>query len=936
MISEFLGTYFSYYFRSFLGCYSCSETGKEVENGEQASSPEGDETKKKARRGRRGRKNKKKPDLNEGINEDFDNACSRDTIIDAISKVAISSCEMLDVVLNTDTVVKLTTSDSEDPNADSLEKYLSDEIESLRLNLEPVSLHNKNKEGEKREGDDFTVEIVSGEELGFEKQKEKRVRNRKKKKSEKAKEANTAVATESDKSLSTTKSTPDRKSKEIERKGKSPKLAKSPSKTSNKATISKTKSPRKSLGSENMEKEKFSDYMPDELVKAGLEDGSIVKGALRINKKNFREGYIKDPIGGLDIMLDGVKARNRALDGDEIAVKILPQETWKSCDRGVQKCGEVVAILQKMHHRKAAGCLTPMKMQNSVFALFVPKDYRMPRIRIPISQCPKNYKDTPEMTYLAEIFLWQDTTFAYGNLLKIIGMPGSIEIETDVILLDNGLDVTPYDPSMSKYFPKSPYKIPVSEFMYREDLRNQCIFTIDPSTARDLDDAVSFKKLEDEDSFEIGVHISDVAHFLSEDTPLDKIVKQRATTTYLVQSVFHMLPEDLCMLCSLTPGEDKLAFSVFWKVKPDFSIGEPRFTRSVIHSCCKMSYEHAQAIIDAPDDKVWEEHELPKILNSFSVNDVVSVVKGLRPIALNLRAGRFKNGALRIDQPKISFRIDAETGLPTEFNIYKNMECHRLIEELMLLANIAVANRLFEHFPDIAILRSHPSPHETLMSELSASLHDHGIDLDVSSSGAIHSCLEKYLSMEDVEKRAIGYGLSTMLAKPMARAKYICSLDTKAEDQWHYALSVPLYTHFTSPIRRYADVIVHRLLAASLKYTPNPDWQPDDVARIASNCNGKKWSAKAAEAVILSVLDYSFDVLVIDTGTSHRVYTNKLDKRMVCVDHDISKKTATIKWHQPDKSVQKVKVFSVIYVELKKGNDMKIMCSLTKPPCINK
>ncbi|XP_059476875.1 DIS3-like exonuclease 2 isoform X2 [Neocloeon triangulifer] len=921
---------------------NCIETENAVCE-ERTSEEEASDAQKPKKKTRRGRKNKNKLFSLEKLQQDAHES-NVDCVIEAIRKVAVSGCEMLDVVLGTETNVALPNIEKEDPGAAGLEKYFAEEIEQIenqsKSGESPAKPKRRPKAKKSASGTivegSAIIEIQPAEEaLEFEKQKKRKPRSRKKKE---------VIGTVEEKEQQEV----NKKKKTAE--GKENQLGESPSKSPRKGKGAKSRSPRKSSGMDN---EKFPDYWQEEVVKSALKEGTLIKGTLRINKKNFKEGYIKNPEGGLDIFLDGVKARNRSLEGDEVAVKILPEENWKNLgERGVQKSGEVIFILLKMHHRKTVGCLKPLQHKNSPFALLVPRDYRMPRIRIPVSQCPPNFDKNPDMVYQAEISLWQNTTYAFGNLLKLIGMPGTIEVETQSILLDNGLDVTPYDPSFNQYFPSQPYKIPEEEFKYREDFRKQCIFTIDPATARDLDDAVSFRKLEGEEGFEIGVHISDVAHFLTENTPLDEEVGQRATTTYLVQSVFHMLPVELCRLCSLTPGEDKLAFSVLWKVKPDCSIGEPRFTRSVIHSCCQMSYEHAQAIIEAPDDKVWTEEEMPKVHPPHSVKDVVNVVKGLRPIALKLRAGRFENGALRIDQPKVSFRVDAETGLPSEFNIYQNMECHRLIEELMLLANMAVANHLFNHFPDIAMLRSHPPPHDKLMEELSNSLKPAGIDLDVSSSAAIHACLEKFLAQEDVETKAIGYGLSALLAKPMARAKYLCSQDTQAEDQWHYALSVPLYTHFTSPIRRYADVVVHRLLAASLQYTPHPGWDPDHVAQMASVCNGKKWSAKTAgeksielflalylgmhgamveEAVVLSVMDYSLDVLVLRTGSTHRVYTNKFDAKEAKIEHNVKERTVKINWLQPSQVVQTVKTFSVVRVELSKASDLKIVSKLASP-----
>ncbi|KAF4529614.1 hypothetical protein B566_EDAN018024 [Ephemera danica] len=652
-------------------------------------------------------------------------------------------------------------------------------------------------------------------------------------------------------------------------------------------------------------------------------------------------------------MIEGIRNRNRALEGDEIAVQILPRDQWKGQGRQLQQTGMVVGILKMEHHRQAVGTLKPDKI-NPEFALLSPRDSRVPRIKVAAAKCPPNYTTMPEMLYLAEIKKWDNTNFASGTLERIVGMAGSIETETESILMENGLEVTPYGPEMAKYYPQLPYTIPQEEIDKREDLREMCIFTIDPATARDLDDAVSYKALPGGEC-EVGVHISDVSHFLQEGTPLDEMVSSRATTTYLVQSVYHMLPYDLCKLCSLTPGEDKLAFSVLWRVSADGTIGEPRFTRSILLSCCQMSYEQAQSIIDAPADKEWTEEDLPVLHGGFTPRQVVDTVLGLQPLALKLREGRFQGGALRIDQPKLSFGLDPDTGLPDRFSVYQNMECHRLIEELMLMANMAVAKQLRQKVPDLALLRCHPPPHDHMLPELQKALAHSNIELDITNSGTMHTSLQKYLGATDHQEVARGWALSALLSKPMARAKYFCASGSEEQDQWHYALSVPLYTHFTSPIRRFADVIVHRLLAYTLSYSPMPEWHPDMVQKLASNCNGKKYSAKRAgeqsselyltlyvgmhgplkeEAVVIDVKDQSFDVLVLRTGSNHRVYVNNFDSKVATSQYKSvapNVKEITVDW-KVSGIKQVIKLFCLVTVRLKKSDtELKIMASLCTP-----
>lgn len=468
-------------------------------------------------------------------------------------------------------------------------------------------------------------------------------------------------------------------------------------------------------------------------------------------------------------------------------------------------------------------------------------------------------------------------------------MCGDIRAETIAILRENCLNVQPYGNEIKPYLPFSTVVTP-DEISKRLDLRKECIFTIDPATARDLDDAVSCRKLDNGD-LEIGVHISDVSHWLKEGTPLDSIVAERATSTYMVESVYHMLPSELCTGCSLLPNLDRLAFSVLWTFK-DNSFGEPRFERTVINSCTQLAYEHVQAIIEDTETK------LPEIYHGFTSKDIISIVKCLYGITKKMREERFSGGALRIDQPKMCFELKPVTCEPVSYRIYEQRESHQLIEELMLLANMAVAEKLHNEYPKIALLRAHPSPSELLIGRLKALLERVGVMLDVSTAGALQHSLAIYMGNNDEICCARSLVLSHLCAKTMTRAHYLCANNEEDEYFHHYALNVPLYTHFTSPIRRFADVTVHRLLAGILDgpaATKKPEWTPDYVQEIAANCNKQKFNAKRAgeqslelyyihyvgqlgsldtRGVICEVRDTSFDVIVLDSGVVCKVYLN--------------------------------------------------------------
>ncbi|XP_053511232.1 DIS3-like exonuclease 2 isoform X4 [Artibeus jamaicensis] len=419
----------------------------------------------------------------------------------------------------------------------------------------------------------------------------------------------------------------------------------------------------------------FENYMSKEDVSEGLKKGTLIQGVLRINPKKFHEAFIPSPDGDRDIFIDGVVARNRALNGDLVVVKLLPEEQWKVIkpessdketegayesdlpeelcgsrlqqsskghndspdviveahgddsdsedghgntpdvlvdgvrklavcvpekgqedagapvtkdkstsmpqdtstvlEKSLQRSAKVVYIVEKKHSRAATGFLKLLTDKNSElfrkYALFSPVDHRVPRIYVPLKDCPREFvtrpKDYANTLFICRIVDWkEDSNFALGQLAKSLGQAGEIEPETEGILTEYGVDFSDFSSEVLECLPQSlPWTIPPEEFSKRRDLRKDCTFTIDPPTARDLDDALSCKPLADDNIFEVGVHIADVSYFVPEGSELDKVAAQRATSVYLVQKVVPMLPRMLCEeLCSLNPMTDKLTFSVIW------------------------------------------------------------------------------------------------------------------------------------------------------------------------------------------------------------------------------------------------------------------------------------------------------------------------------------------------------------------------------------
>ncbi|CAG2110099.1 unnamed protein product [Medioppia subpectinata] len=604
------------------------------------------------------------------------------------------------------------------------------------------------------------------------------------------------------------------------------------------------------------------------------------------------------------------------------------------CESFIQRTGQVVAICEAIHSRIAGGRLAHMKERNQNWALFIPNDSRMPRLRIPMNTCPPDFfhhsQHYSQSLFVAQLHEWKTTDhFPSGVLLKHLGNSGDIEAESEMILTENQIEFDEFPNEALFGLPNivddewndsgNQWHIPERELQYRRDFRNECVFTIDPSTARDLDDALSVKRLND-GNLEIGVHIADVSYFVKEGMPLDEIARRRTTSVYLVQKVIPMLPRILCeRLCSLNSGEEKLTFSVVWIIDKSGDILEEWFGRTIIKSCIKLSYELAQDMLDQPN-RQWQPYELPTIHGRWSAQQISESVNLLNEIAVKLRKHRFESGALKIDKLKLHFILDKESGLPSGFTPYVYKDSNRLIEEFMLLANMAVAHRIYKKFDEKAFLRCHPQPSENGIKDFNYFCKCNGFQVDTSTSLTLQRTLEAIVNNDENISRVV----ANFLLKAMQMATYCCpGMQSSGQTLHHYALNVPLYTHFTSPIRRYADVIVHRLLSASLSYTPEISDSMKDLHRLAKTCNDKKLSARLAsesssrlflniyvkhigkmetKGIVVQVFDHSFDVMVINCGTICRVYLNQLPLKKFTFETTHGKNQLILEWTDSTRS----------------------------------
>ncbi|KAJ3213909.1 hypothetical protein HDU67_002315 [Dinochytrium kinnereticum] len=682
----------------------------------------------------------------------------------------------------------------------------------------------------------------------------------------------------------------------------------------------------------------FEDYLSRPEVEEGLKNQTLYEAIIRINKRDPNDAYVTVEGMAEDVYISGKAARNRAFDGDLVVIKILEGEERKmAMDKGdnkkaarqredmekLKKCaaeidsevveereiwgvvdvdgliptvyGKVVFISEERANQTFVGTLTVESPLNrsgpkqsksedpktdvavnaSINIIwFKPSDRRVPFFVIPVENAPHEFLKEPlkHANYLwtATVKKWpSNCLFPYGSVHGCLGMMGELASETQALLLEHGIYWDEFSEAVLACLPATPWQIPATEVERRRDFRNTRIFSVDPATARDLDDALSVSDLGD-GTYQVGVHIADVSHFVEIGSALDEEAFLRATTVYLVQKAIPMLPRLLCEeLCSLNPGVDRLAFSVLFHMNADGKLlGDPWFGRSIIRSCAKLSYDHAQALIDNVDDETFATSLPPVTIDrEHKLDDVRKDTVLLHRLSVAMRKGRFEGGALAISSTKLWFAMD-DVGNPVGSGVYELKESNRMIEEFMLLANMAVAQRISAAFPETALLRRHEPPKPKPLRDFVDMAGKLGYAIDPTTSQSIQG------SFDAIRDPNVQEALRQLCIKPMQRAKYFCTGLIDLSQWGHYALCVPLYTHFTSPIRRYCDLVVHRLLDLALQGGGDVRGNGEDeeiksmytsreVGKIAKRCNERKFSSKDAQdasqrlylSAYLSILD---------------------------------------------------------------------------------
>lgn len=615
----------------------------------------------------------------------------------------------------------------------------------------------------------------------------------------------------------------------------------------------------------------------DEL-QGGISSGGLLKGKLRVSESSCFFGEIRGKWPGHSferVFLAGRAQMNRAVHDDVVAVSLLPPAQWRpppgSVKRGQQRphpaapatnnsasngegegegdangdasssadspqteadalargfapCGRVIGIVEP-RRRPYCGSIDAAEFEKLAGStdgpcslLFQPKNNRIPRIRI----VTRNAAELRTKRLCVVIDDWPiHSSFPVGHHVEVLGDIGDKDTEAKVILMEN--DVPHYDFSQAVYdcLPKGQWEVEASEVARRLDLRHLPICSVDPLGCRDIDDALHWRRLPN-GHVEVGVHIADVTHFLHEGTAMDEEAAKRSTSVYLVDRRINMLPQLLTEnLCSIVQDEDRYAFSILWEMEDiddDAAAAtavtngggkeppRPRrvkvhnewYGKTIIRSRRALYYGDAQKMIDSPSDR----------------SELAVSLRGLMRLSRLMKKERDEAGALFLSSQEFKFKLDNDHVSPMDMSKYVTFEANSMIEEWMLFANAAAARRVYQSFPKWTLLRRHQAPDAHAFENLNVALQKKlGVTLDNSSSLALNQSLDRCIDPNDSFFNELVRMLTTRCLK---QAQYFSSGDTPYEEFCHYGLAMAIYTHFTSPIRRFADVVVHRQLAAAL------------------------------------------------------------------------------------------------------------------------
>ena len=447
---------------------------------------------------------------------------------------------------------------------------------------------------------------------------------------------------------------------------------------------------------------------------------------------------------------------------------------------------------------------------------------------------------------LVELLEWKKQDLSpIGKIVKVFGEPGNHQTELNSIIAKNEITIE-FSDEVKEYAKNISEKINEKEIKLRRDFREKNTFTIDPVDAKDFDDALSFEKI-DENNYEIGIHIADVSFYVKPSTILDKEAYNRATSIYLVDRVIPMLPEKLSnKVCSLRPDEDKLTFSAVFNFNKNAEIKNSWFGRTIIRSNKRFSYQEAQEIIETKKNIISKKNSLTG--KEYKVDQsIVDAIIILDDIAKKTRSKREKNGSINFNRTEVGFILDKEKN-PKEIYFKQSGDSNKLIEEFMLIANKKVAEVFNEIKMQKHIYRVHDLPDKEKLKSLKYIVKSFGYNLDLTSSKGISKSLNKLLhQVKGKEEQNL---IESLALRSMSKAEY------STINIGHYGLAFTNYTHFTSPIRRYPDVLVHRLL----EQIQNKDFGKLDknLQKKAIYCSEQEMVAAKAERDSIKFMQIKF------------------------------------------------------------------------------
>ncbi|KAJ3556662.1 hypothetical protein NPX13_g10088 [Xylaria arbuscula] len=744
----------------------------------------------------------------------------------------------------------------------------------------------------------------------------------------------------------------------------------------------------------------FTPYLPQATLPALLGDGQLVSGILRVNKKNRSDAYVSTSDGLLDadIFICGSKDRNRALEGDLVAIELLDvDEVWgqkrekeekkKRKDitdtrtgstngngpsnaangddstageggirrrgslrqRPTQKknddvevegqslllveeeeindeskplyAGHVVAVIERVAGQMFSGTLCLLRPSSQAtkekqeaeraardggrshdhrqqekpkIVWFKPTDKRVPLIAIPTEQAPRDFvekhQDYADRIFVACIKRWPITSLhPFGTLVEQLGKMGELKVETDALLRDNNFSSDEFADAVLRSVGFQDWSLAKEDeaaITARRDFREETTLTFDLAGTGELGDAVHVKTLSD-GKIEIGIHVPDVTHFVKPNSLVDREAKKRGTAVHLVNRTCALLPPKIASeLCTLVPGQDRLTVSVVFKVNPHTGAvaeGDAWIGKSIVKSKAKLSLKD---IDDALAGAANFQHECAEVKD----------IQILNAIAQKFQEARLGSDGEVTAPLRLLHHLDDEN-IPIRHNIFDTTPGTELVEELLHKANAYVAQKLASELPEKALLRREGPPNARRLQTFVERMRALGYDIDTTSSGTLQNSLFK------VDDSDIRKGMETLLVKSMQHAKYFIIGKINQQLRPHYALNLPLYTHFTSPTRRYADIVVHRQLEAVLSdgaVEYNDDMET--LVKTIESCNIKKESAQNAqeqsihiescrimdkkrqevngdlisEGIVLCVYESAFDVLIPEWGFEKRVHCDQL------------------------------------------------------------